>query len=158
MLIVEADMMVVGQLTLLGAARIDGRFEGSLVCRSIEVGPDGYVEGTLVAEDITIAGQLVGAGWGRRIHLAGTAIVEGELHQEQLSMDEKASLVGESRRQARFEMPAPYRNLLERERRAASEFEEMSAEARVRRAAEADQSRVAFQQLRARFPAPRVAG
>ena len=138
MLVVDADMVVEGQITLLGSARIDGRFRGVLVCTSIEVGPDGFVEGTLIAERLVVAGQIIGIARARMVHLADTAIVEGEIYQERLSMDEAATLVGESRRDPGFEMPLAYREMQARERRIDDEFARMSAESRVRRTEEAD--------------------
>jgi cytoskeletal protein CcmA (bactofilin family) len=156
MLVVDADTLLQGQLVLLGSARIDGRFEGGLVCASVEIGPDGFFEGTVIAEQLTVSGQIVGTARARHVHLSATAIVEGELHHERLSMDETATLVGESRRVTRFEMPSEYRTLVARERRVDDDFQRLSAESRVRRADEADRARVAFERLRARFPVPRA--
>jgi hypothetical protein len=159
MLLIEAEMVLQGHMTFLGPCRIEGRLQGSIVCTSIEVGPYAMVEGTLVAEEtLSISGQLIGVGWAKRIQLAGTAIVEGELHQEQLTMDEHATLVGESRREPGFAMPAPYVALQERQRQAQSELDSLTAESRARREAEADEARTAFQRLRARFPTPRATG
>jgi len=155
MLVVDADTVMEGQLTILGNVRIDGLFRGAVTCTSLEIGSDGVVEGNVIAERLIIAGQLIGIARARVVHLYGTAIVEGEVFQEKLSMDADASLLGESRRLKAFEMPHVYRSLEARERQLDEEIEQISTAARVRKADQAEEARAAFDQLRARFPALR---
>ena len=156
MLIIEADMAVEGQLTVIGTVRLEGRFEGTLVCSRLEIGTDGYLLGHVTAGEILVAGQIVGTAQARTIHLAATAIVEGELRHEQLRMDEAAMLVGESRRHARLDMPAAYLTLESKARHAEDDFQRLETESRVKRTEEAVSARVQFEQLRARFPTPRA--
>jgi cytoskeletal protein CcmA (bactofilin family) len=134
MLVIDADMIVNGQLTVVGTVRLDGRFDGDIVCSRLEIGSDGYLFGTAVAHEVVVAGQIVGRVQARKIHLIKSAIVEGELQHEQLQMDETATLVGESRRYSRLEMPAVYRDLEVRARQADDDFKMLETESRVRRA------------------------
>jgi len=154
MLIIEADMVVQGQLTIVGTVLVEGRFEGTLVCSRLEIGIDGYVLGHAISGEIDIAGQVVGSVTGRTVHLRDTALVEGEVRHEQLRMDEAATLVGESKRQTRMEMPQPYLALENRARMAESDFRNLETASRVRRAEEALSAKAQFESLRARFPAP----
>jgi cytoskeletal protein CcmA (bactofilin family) len=156
MLIIEADMVVQGQLTIVGTVRLDGRYEGTIVCSRLEIGPDGYLLGDAVADELMVAGQIVGSVRARRVHLAATAIVEGELNHTELQMDEAAALVGESRRHKILEMPPVFQDLVARARFAEDDFRRLETEHRVRRAEEAVTARDQFERLRARFPAPRL--
>jgi cytoskeletal protein CcmA (bactofilin family) len=152
MLTIEADMALDGQLTVLGIVRLEGRFDGTIVCTRLEIGSDGYLFGRAIAHELVVAGQIVGSVQARRIHLTGTAIVEGEVVHELLQMDETATLVGESRRHSGLAMPQSYAALETRARVDDADFRDLEMESRVRRAAEAATSRPQFEALRARFP------
>ena len=153
MLIIEADMVVQGELTIVGTVRLEGRFEGKLVCARLEIGTDGYLSGTAVAKDLVVAGQIVGSAMALKVHLKSTAIIEGEVTHLQLRMDEAATLVGESRRAGRMDMPRSFLDLEERARRADLDFATLQTASRVRRVDEAMSAQAQFEQLRARFPA-----
>jgi cytoskeletal protein CcmA (bactofilin family) len=156
MLIVEADMVVQGQLTIVGAVLLEGRFEGTLVCSRLEIGADGYLLGRVITSELVVGGQIVGSACARSVHLLGTAIVEGELQHEQLRMDLSATLVGESRRHQRLDMPSAFLELEARARQVESDFRSLEIESRSRRADEAVTAKAQFERLRARFPAPRI--
>lgn len=156
MLIIEADMVVQGELTIIGTVIVEGRFEGTLVCSRLEIGIDGYVLGRAIAGEIDVAGQVVGAVQAREVYLRDTALVEGEVKHEQLRMDEQATLVGESKRHARLEMPPAFIALETRARMAESDFRNLETASRVRYAEEALNAKAQFESLRARFPAPIV--
>ena len=152
MLVVDIDTVMEGELTVLGNVRIDGVFRGQLSCTSLELGVDGVIEGSVMAERLIVAGQIIGVARARVVHLYGTAILEGELHQEKLSMDDDAALLGESRRLKVFDMPPAYQGLIAREQQLDAEIDRIEIEARVRKADEVEDARAAFDQLRARFP------
>lgn len=154
MLIVDADTVLEGELTVLGAVRVDGLFRGRIYCTSLEIGVDGVIEGSIMTERLIVGGQIVGSAKARVVHLHATAIVEGELHQEKLSMDGDAALFGDSRRLKAFDMPAAYLGLVERERQIDAEIDRIETEARVRKADEAAAVDAAFDHLRTKFPSP----
>ena len=156
MLIIEADMVTQGQLTIVGTVQLEGRFEGTLVCSRLEIGTDGYLLGNAVTGELVVAGQMVGTVCARHVHLLDTAIVEGELKHEQLRMDEAATLVGESRRHQRLEMPPAYLALEARARHTEEDFRSLETASRNRRAEEALTAQAQFETLRARFPARRM--
>jgi cytoskeletal protein CcmA (bactofilin family) len=156
MLIIEADMVVQGELTIVGTVLVEGRFEGNLVCSRLEIGVDGYVLGRAIAGEIDVSGQFVGEVIAREVYLRSTALIEGEVKHEQLRMDESAALVGESKRHARLEMPPAFLALETRARMAESDFRNLETSSRVRHAQEALNAKAQFDSLRARFPAPRA--
>ena len=152
MLIIEADMVANGNLAILGTVRLEGRFEGTIVCTRLDVGVDGYLEGHAFTEELNLVGQIIGSAQARRVHLAPGALLEGELIHEQLRMDEQATLVGESRRHKALVMPAAYEALKSRRRLIDEDINNLEAQNRVRRADEAVKERIQYDALRARFP------
>ena len=156
MLTIDADMMVQGQFHVLGTVRLEGRCDGAIVCTRLEIGIDGFLHGTAFAEELVVAGQIVGRVHARHVHLKSGAIVEGELVHEQLRMDEAATLVGESRRLKSLDMPPEYMVLAARTRVADDDIRSLETQSRVRRAEEAVTARTQFETLRARFPAPKT--
>jgi cytoskeletal protein CcmA (bactofilin family) len=152
MLTIEADMIVQGDLLILGTVRLEGRFEGTIMCNRLEIGVDGYVEGRVFTEQLTLAGQIVGLAHARVVHLLAGAILEGELVHEQLRMDEAATLVGESRRHKGLGMPSEFSALQAKSKRFEDDFRNLETAHRVKRADEAVTERVQYDALRARFP------
>lgn len=157
MLIIGSDMVTQGQLTIVGTVHLQGRFEGTLICSRLEIGVDGFLLGHAVTHDLIVGGQIVGSAHARHVHLLDTAIVEGELRHEMLRMDEAATLVGESRRHQRLDMPTAFLALEARALHTEADFRSLEIESRLRRADEAPTARAQFESLRARFPVPPMA-
>lgn len=152
MLTIDADMAVQGQLVVLGTVRLEGRFDGAIICSRLEIGPDGYLFGSVVTEDLRVEGQVVGTVRAIRVHLTGSALLEGELFHETLRMDEAATLVGESRRQRSLQMPAEFLAMQARALQNDEEMRNLEVDSRVRRADAAALEDERFQTLRTRFP------
>jgi cytoskeletal protein CcmA (bactofilin family) len=153
MLIIEADMVVAGQLTVVGTVRLEGRYEGTITCTRLEIGRDGYLLGSAAVEDLVVAGQIVGQVTARTVHLEATAIVEGELAHQQLRMDEAATLVGESRRERSHVMPHAFLDLAAKVRSQDEDYDNQQVETRVRLVEQAERLMPQFKKLRAKFPA-----
>ena len=152
MLILEADMAAQGRLVVLGAVRLEGRYEGTIICSRLEVGTDGYLLGNVLALELQLAGQIVGTVRASRVVLLDSGILEGELFHETLQMDGSATLVGESRRQKSLEMPEEFTRMQTRARRTEDDIRNLEVEHRVRRVDEAIKAEAQFKLLRARFP------
>ena len=153
MLIIEADMVASGNLVILGSVRLEGRFEGTMICTRLDIGVDGYLHGKAFTEQLNLEGQVIGTVHARKAHLIVGSLLEGELVTEILRMDEAATLVGESRRNKAFEMPPEYLKLLTRTRLLEDDIANLETQHRVRLADEAVKERVQYHALRARFPA-----
>ncbi len=85
-----------GTVEAEGSIRVDGRFEGDLTTAGdLFVGEGGFVQGTIVAKNITVAGQLQGKVEARgRLELLPTANVQGEIRMTLLVVEEGAYLQG----------------------------------------------------------------
>lgn len=122
MIHIERGIVMSGHLTAVGPMVLDGRFEGSLSCPRLEIGPDGYFLGDIVVDELVVEGQIVGNVQARSVALKATALVEGEVRHELLSLDPAAILVGDSIRLSHAEMPQEFRSL---EARHVAEHEEL---------------------------------
>jgi cytoskeletal protein CcmA (bactofilin family) len=61
-------------------------------------------EGDIVAEELTISGQVKGTIHANRVELNSTAVVEGDIFHRSLSIEENARFEGSSKRKTRLSM------------------------------------------------------
>jgi len=85
-----------GNLRSPGDIRVDGKVKGNLtVGGKLVVGPTGYIEGDIVAKEISISGQVVG-----KLNVKGlsslhkTARMQAELTTEKLAIEPGAQFTG----------------------------------------------------------------
>jgi len=85
-----------GLLALDGPARIDGQLRGEVIGPGpLWIGPGASVEARVETDELRVAGALAGeVRASRRIALAGTARVRGELSTPSFSLAEGALLEG----------------------------------------------------------------
>jgi cytoskeletal protein CcmA (bactofilin family) len=90
-------MTVVGKISNEGILNIFGRVEGELHASIVRVSDGAQVEGTIVAEELTIDGRFKGSIQANRVTLTSSAIVEGEIHHHCLAIEGNAWFAGVSR-------------------------------------------------------------
>src|SRR5262245_31872482 len=85
-----------GLVVLAGPARVDGLLRGELIGPGpLWIGPRANVEANVETDELRIAGTLKGEiRASRRVALAATARVRGELHAPVLALAEGAVLEG----------------------------------------------------------------
>ncbi len=96
MLVIESYARMRGQLLAAGRIRLDGWFQGELICSELVVGPDGYLLGQATARTLRVSGQIVGRATVGDAHLNGGAFFEGELYHTSLRKSVDATLVGDA--------------------------------------------------------------
>jgi cytoskeletal protein CcmA (bactofilin family) len=106
MLTVDAETQVRGRLVAAGCVRLETWFEGDIVCSRLEIGPDGYICGTVAAHEVIVEGQIVGPVHASVVHLFGGSFVEGDIHHTVLKMEPGATLTGRSSRFKAIQLPA----------------------------------------------------
>jgi len=94
--LIGKDTTLRGTVESEGSIRVDGRFEGDITTAGdLFVGEGGFVQGTIVAKNITVAGHLQGKVEARgRLELLPTANVQGEIKMTLLVVEEGAYLQG----------------------------------------------------------------
>lgn len=95
MMHIARGSIVTGDIVTGGAIRLDGRCEGTLSATRVEIGPDGYLIGPVHADEVIVAGQVLGAIRARKVVIGPTALVEGDITHKIIALDEGAILLGE---------------------------------------------------------------
>ena len=58
--IISADLKITGNLTSSGDIQVDGAVEGDISSRTLTVGEDAHIDGSIVAESVRVCGQVSG--------------------------------------------------------------------------------------------------
>jgi len=95
---IGSDMSIVGKIDCNGPAQVFGRIEGELRASDLLISDGAQVEGTVIAQSITICGRVKGTIRAVRVKLQNGGAVEGDIFHRSLSIDENAQFEGSSRR------------------------------------------------------------
>lgn len=97
--IIGEDTTVEGTLNVKASVRIDGKVYGEIKCTGdVTIGKDGYVENTITARNLFIAGKVKGnAKVENKIHIYDTGHFEGSAEMAVIIIDENGFFNGESR-------------------------------------------------------------
>jgi cytoskeletal protein CcmA (bactofilin family) len=95
---IGSDMSIVGNIECNGPAKVFGRIEGELRASDLLIGDGAQVEGTVIAQNVTVCGSLKGTIRAVRVKLQEGGAVEGDIFHQSLSVDENSVFEGSSRR------------------------------------------------------------
>jgi cytoskeletal protein CcmA (bactofilin family) len=95
---IGAGMSIVGNIECNGPAQVFGRIKGELRASDLLIGDGAQVEGTVIAQDVTVCGRVKGTIRAVRVKLQDGGAVEGDIFHRALSIDENSVFEGSSRR------------------------------------------------------------
>jgi cytoskeletal protein CcmA (bactofilin family) len=95
---IGSDMSIVGNVDCKGPAQVFGRIEGELRASDLLVGDGAQVEGSVIAQNVTVCGRIKGTIRAVRVKLQNGGAVEGDIFHRSLSIDEDSHFEGSSRR------------------------------------------------------------
>jgi cytoskeletal protein CcmA (bactofilin family) len=95
---IGSDMSIVGNIECKGPAQVFGRIEGELRASDLLISDGAQVEGSVVAQDVTVCGRVKGTIRAVRVKLQNGGAVEGDIFHRSLSIDENSQFEGCSRR------------------------------------------------------------
>lgn len=95
--IISADLMVTGTLTSSGDIQIDGRVEGDVHSAGLVIGDKAFIQGDIMAEEVTVRGRVQGGIRARKVLLASTCHVEGNILHEAFAVETGAFFEGNCR-------------------------------------------------------------
>ena len=95
---IGSDMSVVGKIECDGPAHVFGRLEGELRASDLMIGEGAQIEGSVIAQSVTICGRVKGTIRAVRVKLQNGSAVEGDIFHRSLSIDENSLFEGSSRR------------------------------------------------------------
>ena len=91
-------MSVVGKIECNGPAQVFGRIEGELRASDLLIGDGAQIEGSVIAQNLTVCGRVKGTIHAVRVKLQNGGAVEGDIFHKSLSIDENSLFEGSSRR------------------------------------------------------------
>jgi cytoskeletal protein CcmA (bactofilin family) len=94
------DLVVEVDATSGGPIEVQGNVVGSLRAPEITVAGSGRVEGSIVAHDLVVLGEVFGTISTRNIRLAPSAVVKADVIHEQIAIEAGAGLEGKLQRKA----------------------------------------------------------
>lgn len=92
--IIAPDVVIEGNIKTESEIQLDGTIMGDLSCGSVVMGETGSVKGVIVADTVTIRGKVDGEIRARTVRLEKTAVIEGDVYQEILSVESGAVITG----------------------------------------------------------------
>jgi cytoskeletal protein CcmA (bactofilin family) len=91
-------MSIVGNIECKGPAQVFGRIEGELRASDLQISEGAQVEGSVIAQNVTVCGRVKGTIRAVRVKLQNGGAVEGDIFHRSLSIDENSLFEGSSRR------------------------------------------------------------
>ncbi len=95
--IISADLTVTGTLNSTGDMQIDGIVEGDVRSMGLVIGERAEIHGEIWAEDVTVRGKVIGRIRARKVLLAATSHVEGDILHEAFAVEAGAFFEGNCR-------------------------------------------------------------
>ena len=95
--IVSGDLTVTGMLVSNGDIQIDGVVEGDVRSVGLVIGEKAQIHGEIVADDLIVRGKVIGRIRARKVQLAATAHVEGDILHEAFAVEAGAFFEGNCR-------------------------------------------------------------
>ncbi len=93
--IIARDLKIEGQMNSAGLIEIEGIIKGVINGNSVIIREEGFVDGTIVAESLSLRGTFKGNIKAKNINIAGKANVAGEIEYELLSVEDGACIDGQ---------------------------------------------------------------
>jgi cytoskeletal protein CcmA (bactofilin family) len=95
---IGSGMAIVGNIECNGPAQVFGRIKGELRASDLLIGDGAQIEGSVIAQDVTVCGRVKGTIRAIRVKLQSGGAVEGDIFHRSLSIEESSLFEGSSRR------------------------------------------------------------
>jgi cytoskeletal protein CcmA (bactofilin family) len=95
---IGSGMSIVGNIECNGPAQVFGRIKGELRASDLLIGEGAQIDGSVIAQDVTVCGRVKGTIRAVRVKLQDGGAVEGDIFHRSLSIDENSLFEGSSRR------------------------------------------------------------
>src|SRR4029450_5034645 len=95
---IGSGMSIVGNIECSGPAQVYGRTKADLRPSDSLIGDGAQVEGSVIAQDVTVCGRVKGTIRAVRVKLQNGGAVEGDIFHRSLSIEEDSLFEGSSRR------------------------------------------------------------
>ena len=98
--IIASDVTITGDLVTEGDIQMDGTVVGDVKSRTLTIGEQAQIEGSIAAKDLRVFGAVVGQVEAESVALSKNAKVMGDIVHSNLTIEQGATLEGNLRRMA----------------------------------------------------------
>lgn len=96
--IISEDLNITGDVISKSEIQVDGEIKGDIHCASLVVGETAVISGSIVADEVTVRGKVIGSIRGIRVSLQSSSHVTGDIFHNTLAIEMGAFFEGKSRR------------------------------------------------------------
>lgn len=108
--VLGSDVVIKGDISASADLHIDGTVEGDIKCASLVQGEGSQISGSVMAETARLSGRVNGSITARDLVILKSALVEGDVHYDALTIEQGAQVDGRfapnGQRKAKNETPA----------------------------------------------------
>lgn len=105
--IVAPGLTITGNLESDGEIHVDGTVKGDISSRSVTIGENASVFGSITATDVIVSGAIEGEIIAANVRLTPTAAVTGDIHHDLIAIEAGARIEGACRRLSQSADPVP---------------------------------------------------
>ena len=92
--VIGADVTIRGDVSASADLHVDGAIEGDIACASLVQGETSRIEGMVEAERARLAGRTKGTITVRELVILKSAVIEGDVHYDALTIEQGAQVEG----------------------------------------------------------------
>ncbi|MCR9180585.1 MAG: polymer-forming cytoskeletal protein [Erythrobacteraceae bacterium] len=92
--VIGADVVIKGDISATADLHVDGTIEGDIRCASLVQGESSNINGAVTAESARLAGRVAGSITARELVILKSAVIEGDVHYDALTIEQGAQVDG----------------------------------------------------------------
>ncbi|MEO1649110.1 MAG: polymer-forming cytoskeletal protein [Pseudomonadota bacterium] len=92
--VIGTDVSIKGDVSASVDLHVDGKIEGDIKCASLVQGTDSRISGSVVAETARLSGKVEGSITARELTILKSAIIDGDVHYDALTIEQGAQVEG----------------------------------------------------------------
>jgi len=92
--VIGADVVIKGDISATADLHVDGTVEGDIACASLVQGESSRIEGTIESGAARLAGRVRGTINVRELVILKSAVIEGDVHYDALTIEQGAQVEG----------------------------------------------------------------
>jgi len=90
--IIGTDVVIKGNVISQGLIQLDGKIEGEININSLTIGEQGWIDGSIEAQEVTVKGKVTGSINAIKVILEKTAQVTGDINHKTISIEAGAQI------------------------------------------------------------------
>jgi cytoskeletal protein CcmA (bactofilin family) len=92
--VIGADVTIKGDLSASADLHVDGTVQGDIACASLVQGESSRIEGAIEAQTARLSGRVKGTISVRELVILRSAVIEGDVHYDALTIEQGAQVEG----------------------------------------------------------------